>query len=185
MEKNSQSFLQSLPFVETRNEQTYFIELRFTQMLEKYKARHNGILETLANWINSKKSSDQRLLTDLNSFDPIEAIFDSSLRPDIVLYDNKNILVLELTVCHESNLLKSKQFKLRKYENISKLVKNKYKCIPISVFTIEVSVLGFISDIHPFLLAANLPELPNSVMSSVAWDAINSSFNIHRLRHAQ
>ena len=99
-------------------------------MLEKYKARHNGILETLANWINSKKSSDQRLLTDLNSFDPIEAIFDSSLRPDIVLYDSKNILVLELTVCHESNLLKSKQFKLRKYENISKLVKNKYKRIP-------------------------------------------------------
>ena len=81
------------------------------------------------------------------------------LRPDIVLYDSKNILVLELTVCHKSNLLKSKQFKLRKYENISKSVKNEYKRIPISVFTIEVSVLGFISDIYPFLLAANLPEI--------------------------
>ena len=136
-------------------------------MLEKYKARRNGILETLANWINSKKkSSDQHLLKDLNSFDPIEAIFDSS-------------------VCHKSNFLKSKQFKLREYENISKFAKNEYKRIPISVFTVEVSVLGFIFDIHPFLLAANFPELPNSVMSSVAWDAINSSFNIYRLRHAQ
>ena len=38
MEKNSQSFLQSLPFIETRNEQTYFIELRFTSNVGKIQS---------------------------------------------------------------------------------------------------------------------------------------------------
>ena len=38
--------------------------------------------------------------------------------PDIVLVDGSKISTLKLTICHETNLAKSRQFKKNKYENI-------------------------------------------------------------------
>ena len=43
-----------------------------------------------------------------------------TIRPDIILYDRSSIAVLELTVCHETNLNKSREYKLSKYEDANK-----------------------------------------------------------------
>ena len=45
------------------------------------------------------------------------------LRPDIALVDGSKIVILELTVCHESNLEKSKLFKFEKYTKIREHLK--------------------------------------------------------------
>jgi len=52
---------------------------------------------------------------DLNTADyrPITDVFHS-LRPDIVIVNQNIIVTLELTVCHESNLINSKQIKTNK-----------------------------------------------------------------------
>jgi len=41
-------------------------------------------------------------------------LFEPSVRPDLAVMSDSTVSVLELTVCHETNLLKSKQYKLDK-----------------------------------------------------------------------
>ena len=74
-------------------------------------------------WLNgysSVKSADQSLYADIPSekWNSVDKIFQSTCRPDLVLVDKRNISILELTICHETNLEKSKQYKSRKYQNI-------------------------------------------------------------------
>jgi len=40
------------------------------------------------------------------------------LRPDIAIVHNNTIHLLELTVCHETNMIKSRDYKLNKYASI-------------------------------------------------------------------
>ena len=92
-----------------------------SSLLERYTSRHNAILEKLVQWIDTHKSASQCLLVDLPSsrLNPIECVFQSSVHPDIVIQESARVLVLELTACHESNLLKSKEYKEHKYRDIS------------------------------------------------------------------
>src|SRR6218665_1855271 len=113
--------------------------------LERYKRQHNGILETLADWLASALSPSQSLFVDITSekFHPVGAIFKASARPDTVIRHDSELFVLELTVCHESNLTPSKAYKLNKYKNLSHHLNNEYKHYKIPLFTLEVSTLGF------------------------------------------
>ena len=144
--------------------------------LDRYTIRHNHILRTLADWIIQVKSVDQLVFVDLDFsiYKPISEIFTQSCRPDIVLLDNTNITVLELTVCHETNLQKSKLFKCNKYCNIRDHLHTKFKNYSLSVCTIEISVLGFISDISEFLKITNLPALPRHIMHQLTFQALSS-----------
>ena len=64
-------------------------------------------------------SDQQKLYADIpGDYNPIDEIFEPAVRPDIALVDGSKIIILELTVCHESNLEKSKLLKLK---NIQKL----------------------------------------------------------------
>ena len=73
------------------------------------------------------------------------------------------VLVLELTACHESNLLKSKEYKENKYRDITSHLLPSLAHVPVLVFTMEVSVLGIVSNTKPFTQAANLPDIPQSI----------------------
>ena len=152
--------------------------------LNRYLERHNKILLIIANWIWTHKRADQRLLVDLPSaeFESIDVAFQSSTRPGIVICEESKILVLELTVCHETNLQKSKQFKLSKYENINTCLQSSFKNIPVQVYSIEVSVLGFISELKTFTNAAVLPDLNTSTRSALTLEAIKSSYEIYKQR---
>src|SRR6218665_4037492 len=64
--------------------------------LERYKRRHNGILETLADWLASALSSSQSLFVDITSekFHPVGAVFRATARPDTVIRHDSELFVL-------------------------------------------------------------------------------------------
>lgn len=149
--------------------------------LERYKRRHNGILETLADWLASALSSSQSLFVDITSekFHPVGAVFRATARPDTVIRHDSELFVLELTVCHESNLMPSKAYKLNKYKNLSHHLNNEYKHYTIRLFTLEVSTLGFVSDTDEFTTALGLSKLPNNIIQTIIRQALFNSFTIY------
>ena len=153
--------------------------------LDRYSDRHNKILLIIAEWIRTHKRAGQRLLVDIPSdqFDSIDIAFQPCVRPDIVLCEESKILVLELTVCHETNLQKSKLFKLDKYENIRNCLQREFTHVPVALFTVEVSVLGFISDLKTFTKAAKLPDITTTTRSALSLKAIASSYDIYKQRN--
>ena len=72
---------------------------------------------------------------------PIDEIFEPAVRPDIALVDGSKIVILELTVCHESNLGKSKLFNIEKYSKIREHLKIKYKTFSTKLFTIQIQFI--------------------------------------------
>ena len=84
-----------------------------------------------------------------------------NFRPDIAVLMNNIIIILELTVCHEINLTKSKQYKVSKYSNISSSLTAAVTNCSVKVFNVEVSTLGFISDIFDFCKVCLLNKTAN------------------------
>ena len=154
-------------------------------MLDQYLQRHNEILKVISSWIDLNKSTSQRLFIDLDSANSISLVFHDSVRPDLILADDSVILVLELTVCHESNLQSSRTFKQNKYENIANFRRDSWRKVPVKLFTVEVSILGFISDLDKFTASACLPNLPSSLKYKLIHTVLNCSFNIYSNRNDQ
>ena len=153
-------------------------------LLECYSERHNKILERIARWIDSNKSPDQCLAVDLpfSTFLHTDSVFKQTIRPDIVLYDKSSISILELTVCHETNLLKSREFKLNKYKDANNHLQGCFSSTPVQIFTAEISVLGIASDLKPFCDSTNLPKIPLNTIAQLSKDAITCSFEIYKKR---
>ena len=96
----------------------------------------------ISSWIDLNKSTSQRLFIGLDSANSISLVFH---------------------VCHKSNLQSSIAFKQNKYENIANFRRDSRRKVPVKLFTIEVSILGFISDLDKFTASACLPNLPSSL----------------------
>ena len=64
------------------------------------------------------------LYADIEGFKNPSSLFES-VGPDIVLIINNVHHIVELAVCFETNLLKSHDYKARKYKNIGEDVINK------------------------------------------------------------
>ena len=82
------------------------------------------------------------LYADIEGFKNPSSLFES-VRPDIVLIINNVYHIVKLTVCFETNLLKSHDYKARKYKNIGEDVINKN--VIIKLYPVEFSCLGFTS----------------------------------------
>ena len=97
--------------------------------------------------------------------------------------DSHEINTWELTVCHETNFVSSKLYKVNKYTMLYKdatsLIENK----KIINHTLEISALGFVSDSSSFLKNTALPKLPASLLQSICRQALNSSFAIYCCRN--
>lgn len=141
--------------------------------LKRYTDRHNKVLSIIVENIKAVLGADEKLFADLTkeSVQPMSILFNS-LRPDIAILHKNKIEVLELTVCHESNLTNSKMFKLNKYcERLKNDVKNNYKHLKIELNTFEISPVGF-NKIIPLPILKNLwseyemKKLINSVIGS-------------------
>ena len=95
--------------------------------------------------------SDTRVL-------PICDLF-TNCRPDLAIVDNNSIHILELTVCRETNLISSHDYKSNKYKNISSrgssLAGNR-KIVP---HFIEISTLGLISNCSDFTRAVDIDAM--------------------------
>ena len=109
---------------------------------------------------------------------PVGDLFQS-YRPDIAVACADSIYVLELTVCHETNMIHSHDYKKNKYKDIgrygSTLAGNR-KIVP---HFMEVSTLGFIADISDFTKALKIPMMPDNLKRSIVIAALKSSFSIY------
>ena len=89
--------------------------------LERYKTRHDIILQLIADWIILRNYL-HRLhsgICMIPNWIQLNVFFLPSVRPDLILLDDSKIAVLELTICHEKNILKSRSFKRNKYRDIN------------------------------------------------------------------
>ena len=148
-----------------------------------YKATKN-ILLVLADWVNKNISPDQKLYVDTDfssGFNPVSDIIEPIYRPDIVLSDPSAVVIWELTICHETNLAKSKLYKLNKYKDIANAVKTTVASKRVKLFSVEVSVLG-VGDTSDFTDAAKLPRMPKDLIKHLANIALSSSYKIYRNR---
>jgi len=81
-------------------------------IIHRYTVRHNAVLSLLIGWLRSNISCQQRLYADLVDVNVLP-VCDSfqSYRPDTAVICADSIYVLELTVCHESNMIHSHDYK--------------------------------------------------------------------------
>ena len=52
----------------------------------------------------------------------------------------------------------------------------------LTIFTLGVSTLGFMSDLTDFIKAAGLPKIPESLRSEKTGKTVSNSFAVYRVR---
>ena len=150
----------------------------FPGSLSRYTVRHNSILTIISDYLKATLPSSFTLYVDLPNNNSISSLFDS-LRPDLAIMSPKKITVLELTVCHETNFSPAKLRKIDKYKNLHHYLNPSFSNYVIKIFTLEVSVLGFISDPTPFLDDLKMKTIPPSILKNITLSAIEHSKNIY------
>ena len=124
-------------------------------VLERNKQRHDKILVNLSNWIKSHLKAEAKLFVDLpqHGYLPTSHVFNN-FRPDIAVYHDKMIHILELTIPHETNLKNSCDYKSSKYANLAQNLTQDFRSVStVNVHTVEVSSLGLISEFNKFCKA--------------------------------
>jgi len=111
-------------------------------------------------------------------YKPLSDVF-TSLRPDIAVTGIDTIHTLKLTVCHESNLLKSKQYKTTKYASLSDNCVPAYSDFTLTLASIEVTTLGLISNISSFCRNIHIESLPDNVKCKMVQSVLSNSFSIY------
>ena len=93
--------------------------------LDRYTELHDAILGILANWISNNTKPDREIFVDLSigTHGPLSNLFHS-LRPDVAILSANSVDTLEQTVCHQTNLANSKQYKSLKYAGIRSDIKD-------------------------------------------------------------
>ena len=99
-------------------------------------------------------------------FQPIDQVFQSVIQPDLVFFDASKVAVLELSICHESNILKSRSYKVNKYSDIEPHLNPKFLSHNIQLYTAEISDLGFVSDLSDFCNFTKIPNSPNQIKTN-------------------
>ena len=109
--------------------------------LTRYKERHDRVLSILTTWILRNCKSDRDIYVDLDEekYRPLSELF-VSLRPDIALLTADGIIdILELTICHETNLTQSRIYKDSKYTDLRNNLKPAFSNHSINVYNVEIT----------------------------------------------
>jgi len=147
--------------------------------LAQYTDRHNLILELIAKWIVPQLKSSQILYCDLGVPGARQSCdLFNGFRPDLAVVSSTKIIVGELTVCHETNLQLSKDYKLQKYSKLAAAKASEFKRHEVQVHTIEVSTLGFVVVDPNFCKNVGVPNFDPILVKEVARSAILSSRSI-------
>src|SRR6266516_2353160 len=147
--------------------------------LAQYTDRHNLILEIIVKWIVPQLKSDHTLYSDLRvpGARPVCDIFNG-YRPDLAIVSSTKIVVGELIVCHETNLQRSRDYKLQKYSQLAAAKASEFKRHEVLVHTIEVSTLGFVVVDPNFCKSVGLSSFDPPLLKDVVRSAISSSRSI-------
>ena len=158
---------------------------RMYVVLARFKNRHDRILRIIASWLSNKLGSMTKLFVDLDNttFQPLSDIFDS-LRPNIAIGSGSSIITLELTICHETNIVTSREYKINKYKNLSNRMLPSVSNYSLDNFTIEVTPLDFISDMSDFFNRLGLKNWSREITKSLRQSVISESYKIYCLRNS-
>jgi hypothetical protein len=148
--------------------------------LNRYTIRHNAVLKILLTWLRSSLPSSCCLHADIHEDNvlPVSDLFNN-YRPDIAIVSNNELHTLELTVCHETNLVKSRVYKEQKYANLANALTSLMEGKILHTHSIEVSTLGFISSTSEFSKALRIKSLSSNLKQSIIQSVIQHSFKIY------
>ena len=107
-----------------------------------------------------------------------------NLRPDIAIITKNIIYVWELTICHETNLQKSKEYKQNKYATLSRDLTANYSQHKLQIFTLEISSLGLPGETSTFTKLITQKELPKSTLNKIIHSVVSNSYTIYRNRNS-
>ena len=148
--------------------------------LARYTDRHNCILEIIAEWIVPQLKSNQSLYCDLKvpGARPVCDLFNG-FRPDLAIVSQTRIIVGELTVCHETNMQQSRDYKLQKYSNLEAARSGEFKNHAVRVHTFEISTLGFVVAEPNFFANGEIPPFDPPLIENLSRSAVLSSRSIY------
>jgi len=108
----------------------------------------------IARWLKSVLRATQILYVDLVALNyrPVKDLF-TNLRPDIAILGESLVHTWELTVCHETNFLLSKAYKVNKHIGLHENKTSMIGARSIFSHTVEVLTLGFVANTKPFTSA--------------------------------
>ena len=109
---------------------------------------------------------------------PLLDLFQS-LRPDIAILTPSSIETLELTICYETNSIKSKTYKESKYENLHENLNTNFTDFILHKYTVEITTLGIISDINSFTSSNLNSSMPDHIRSEIIGTVVSKSFGIY------
>ncbi len=148
----------------------------------RYLWRHNSVLNCIVYYLSSIITNTRRLYADLPGHEGTDNLFTSNKRPDLVFGTVSKIYIIELTVCFETNLISSRDYKISRYAHL------KENCIEqnkeVELIFIELSSLGFytenINDFKNFLKDLNLN--PSQILDKCIETCIRCSYYIYNRR---
>src|SRR6267154_1159490 len=146
------------------------------EALTQYTARHNRILEIVVKWIITHIEGSKSLYCDLRvpGARQVCDLFNGP-RPDLAIVFPSRIVVGELTVCHETNLRRSRVYKLNKYSNLEAARCSAFKHPSVSVHTLEVSTLGFVVAEPNFFKFGGIPTFDQPLLKELTKAAVLAS----------
>ena len=154
--------------------------------LSRYTERHDKVLEIILSWLVPKAKPNWKIFADIN-FNSVFSMQDLfvTLRPDIAIIIGNKINVLELTICHETNFVKSKTYKLNKYKNIDACLRDAFRDYSVSVYTIETSTLGFISNLNDFCGACRIDKPDSNIIRDIIVSTLHHTFHVYTMRNSE
>ena len=125
------------------NKSNKFIKLYCLVNEKRYTWRHNSVLKTLSTYIMQLQQHGYELYIDIDGYSNPSQLFNS-FRPDAVIRIGDDFVVLELTVCFETYIIKSRDYNKSKYVSLKDDINvnvNKFDLI-----TLEITTLGFCAE---------------------------------------
>ena len=117
-----------------------------------------------------------------SDFNPLSDLFLSQ-RPDIAILSSDQIICLELTVCHETNVINSRTFKQNKYMTLQENLCQEHSNKNLVKHTVEVTNLGLISNISDFTKTVVVKSLDENIKRCITNSVIAKSFDIYCSRN--
>ena len=153
--------------------------------LSRYTKRHDHVLGILIDWFKSHLKDKCELYADIDeaSVKPITDLFFPS-RPDIAIKYSSRIDILELTVCHETNISSSQKYKQSKYQSLHNHLIVKDNETSVNIFTLEITTLGFMSDFELFQVRNLKDKLSENHKTQIFKSVLSDSFNIYCKRNS-
>lgn len=149
---------------------------------QRYLWRHNSVLNCIIYYLSSRLTTNMRLYVDIPGNESTDALFTGGQRPDLVLDTTRKLFVVELTVCFETNLLKSRNYKKDRYMYLKENIIDKSK--EVHLIFLELSSLGFYSseivEFKNFLKELKLN--PKQILEKCVETCIRTSYYIYNRR---